>query len=566
MATRAMSFPDAVEFLAGRFGIELKYDGNQQAGPRVDREKLFSLCSVAHNFFRRTLLEVKGGAGEFQRVGEYLRKRDLTVEAINVFGIGYCPNQRGLLLDALKKAGFDLETILLSGLVRRSSSGDLYELFRGRLIFPIYVDAKRIAGFGGRIIPGVVEPSYEKQSPKYVNSPETPIYQKSKTFYGLPQALKAIRDAGEAYVVEGYMDVIGLAMRGVKNVVACCGTALTEQHLRRFSGICSRVHLLFDGDEAGRAAAAKSFNTAKNAELDVTACFLPDDVDPDDFARTHHERTPEALAELPKALLIDVYVDHLMRSNGCKSGEHPGPNLLGSICEEIAGALRGVNREVVLASLVSRAAKKLRIENTQLEKLLVREQRGAGVLKDGATASPDRGGSRTDPAAHHRAEEGAVKVTGTAPRPPSQLPKADQDLLRVVVVMRDAAIREVVNNPDVCEIVSPEAMSFILALQEIVSGTDEDLQKTKIREYLQALGPEWVSLWKEAFAINSKSGQDVEETYKKTLIGFRRSKLQQLIRECQNELAHSADDPQRQAEVFDQMRSLKSQLDSLLRG
>jgi hypothetical protein len=132
--------------------------------------------------------------------------------------------------------------------------------------------------------------------------------------------------------------------------------------------------------------------------------------------------------------------------------------------------------------------------------------------------------------------------------------------------MRDAAIREVVNNPDVCEIVSPEAMSFILALQEIVSGTDEDLQKTKIREYLQALGPEWVSLWKEAFAINSKSGQDVEETYKKTLIGFRRSKLQQLIRECQNELAHSADDPQRQAEVFDQMRSLKSQLDSLLRG
>jgi DNA primase len=96
MATKAMSFPDSIEFLASRFGIELKYESGRSAGPKVDREKLFALCQTAQNFFRHSLMRVKGGQGEFQRVGEYLRKRGLTADAINTFGIGYCPNQKGV--------------------------------------------------------------------------------------------------------------------------------------------------------------------------------------------------------------------------------------------------------------------------------------------------------------------------------------------------------------------------------------------------------------------------------------------------------------------------------------
>jgi DNA primase catalytic core len=570
MATRALSFPDAVEFLAGRFGIELKYEQGKSAGPRIDREKLFSLCQTAQGFFRRALLNVKNGQGEYQKVGEYLRARGLSAQAINEFGIGYCPNQRGALLDVLTKAGFDQETILLSGLVRRSASGDLYELFRGRLLFPIFIDQKRIAGFGGRLVPGVGDPAYEKQSPKYVNSPETPIYQKSKTFYGLPQAMSAIRETGEVYIVEGYMDVIGLSMRGVHNVVACCGTALTEQHLKRLSGLCSKVHLLFDGDEAGRNAASKSFGAAKNADLDVTACFLPHDVDPDDFAKQHGAETPTALRELPKALLIDVYVDGILRAHGCVDGEQPGPNLLGKVCEEVAKALRGIQRQVVLSSLVSRVSRRLKVETVLLEKLVGEERRFETTpRKSGVVSSGETVAGRVPTGAVDHTPEGVDSDSSPRfNRNPSQLPKSDLALLRVVMVLREQVLSEVINNVDVCEMLSPESMRFLLGLKDIIecSEGNEQLQKSQIKEYLQSLGPEWVSLWKEAHTIMAKSGEGLDGVYHKTLEGFKRDKLMRLLKDAQQEVVEYADDPSRQAEVFERMRSLKSQLDSMVRG
>jgi len=565
MTSRAMSFPDAVEFLAGRFGIELKHESGRAAGPKIDREKLFSLCQTAFGFFRRSLLRVKDGEGEFQKVGEYLRKRGLTADAINTFGIGYAPNQKGALLDILKKAGYDLETIILSGLVRRSASGDLYELFRGRLLFPIFIDPKRIAGFGGRIVPGVLEPSYEQQSPKYVNSPETPIYQKSKTFYGLPQAMGAIRERGEAYIVEGYMDVIGLAMRGVCNVVACCGTALTEQHIKRLSGICSRVHLLFDGDEAGRNAAAKSFPIARNADLDLTACFLPEETDPDDFAATHGDRTVEALTQLPKALLIDCYVDGVLRKLGCGADEAPGPNLLGKVSEEVAKALSGVQREVVRAALITRVARRLKIETSQLESL-VEKHRGGGGRITGAIAVESAETQRFEPKPGHSVKGDLNESTPTGN--PNQLPKSDLALLRVVMVLRGAILPQVMSNGDICEMLQPESIRFLLGLRELLdsAGDQEEQLKLKIKEYLQELGGGWVSLWKEAHAMLAGSDESPEAIFNKTISGFRRERLQRLIRESQQEMANCSDDPQRQSEVFERMRALKSQLDNTVRG
>lgn len=567
MNTRAINFPDAVEFLASRFGIELKYESGRAAGPKIDREKLFSLCHSAHNFFRRSLMQVKGGQGEYQKVGEYLRKRGLTAEAINTFGIGYAPNQKGVLLDVLTKAGYDRETILLSGLVRRAASGELYELFRGRLLFPIFIDPKRIAGFGGRVVPGVLEPSFEKQAPKYVNSPETPIYQKSKTFYGLPQAMGAIRELGEVYIVEGYMDVIGLAMRGVRNVIACCGTALTEQHIKRLSGMCGRVHLLFDGDEAGTNAAAKSFSVARNAELDVTACFLPEDIDPDDFAAQHGDRTEQALRELPKALLIDPFVNGVLRKLGCGPGESPGPNLLGKACDEVAKALAGVQKEVVRASLVTRAARRLRIETSQLEKLVEQHRDGLGRSVARADTEPGSQGS-SEPVNDQGPGVAGQVGKGTNNRQPSQLPKSDLALLRVVMVQREAIVSQVINNAELCEMLQPESIRFILGLSDIVGrpGLSDDQAKGEIKQYLQGLGGGWLGLWREAHAMVSMSEESPEAIYKKTLAGFKREKLSLMIRESQQEIVTCADDPLRQAEVFERIRALKSQLDSVVRG
>ena len=556
MAMRAMTFPDAVEYLAGRYGIELKFENTKRQGPAVDREKLFDVCRIAHLYFRKSLLNVKGGEGEFKKVGEYLKKRQLTADAINHFGIGYSPNQRGALIDVLKQNGISEEMMLQSGLVRRSAAGDLYELFRGRLIFPIFVDAKRIAGFGGRLIPGLQEPAYEAQSPKYVNSPETPIYQKSRTIFGLPQAMGAVRDSKEVYIVEGYMDVIGLSMRGVHNVVACCGTAMTEAHVKRLAGVCNRIHLLFDGDSAGRNAAAKSFTVARNAEVDITACFLPEEVDPDDFANQNGPATGEALKSLPKSELIDVYIDGLLQKAGCSVNERPGPNLLGKVCDEVAKALSGVEREVVRSTLVTRAARRLGVEMKHLEKMM-----GGGASQRSSSPVTGSFAPRVDAAA--AAPSGSRAIA----RKLESLPRIDLDVLRAIMVLKGEVVDELLTSPEMCEELQPETLRFVSVFSELLhdDSEDEDRQRLATKELLQSLGPDWVALWKEAYKM-VKAGVSMRDLYQGCRVALRREKLKRLLEESKRELIEGGLSSDEQLEVSERIRALKTQMDSFARG
>ena len=556
MAMRAMTFPDAVEYLAGRFGIELKFENSKRQGPSVDREKLFDVCRVAHLYFRKSLLQVKGGAGEFKKGGEYLKKRELTAEAINAFGIGYSPNQRGELIELLKQNGINEETMIQSGLVRRGASGDLYELFRGRLVFPIFIDAKRIAGFGGRLVPGVQDPAFEERSPKYVNSPETPIYQKSRTIFGLPQAMSAVRESKEVYIVEGYMDVIGLAMRGVHNAVACCGTAMTEAHVKRLTGACNRIHLLFDGDTAGREAAAKSFVTARNAEVDISACFLPDGIDPDDFARQGGAETAEALGALPKAELIDVFIDGLLRRHGCSESERPGPNLLGKLCDEVAKALSGVEKEVVRSGLVTRAARRLGVETRQIEKLLGNESAKSAQRDSVAPATAGR-----------VERDVSAQIQSGVARKLAELSRIDLDVLRASMVLKEGILESLLKAPDLCEGLQPETLRFAAVFSEVLkdSPDDEERQRLATKELLDSLGPEWVALWKEAYKM-VKAGVSMRDLYQECRVALRREKLKTLLEECKRELVGGELDSEQQLEISERIRTLKAQLDSCARG
>jgi DNA primase catalytic core len=553
MSTRAMTFPDAVEYLAGRFGIEVKRDSLKPAGPLVDKEKLFAILRTAHIFFRRALSQVKGGDGEFHTVGEYLKKRGLTSAAINEFGIGYSPKERGALIAVLKKAGFEEADMLLSGLVRRSAGGDLYELFRGRLLFPIFVDSKRIAGFGGRLVPGVLEGSYEAQSPKYVNSPETPVYHKSRMLYGLPQAMQAIRESGEVYVVEGYMDVVGLSMRGVRNVVACCGTAMTEQHIKRFSGLCNRIHLLFDGDSAGRAAAAKAFLPSRNAPIDLSTCFLPDGVDPDDFAAQHGERVAEALKALPKEEPLDVYVDSLLSKAGCSPTEKPGPNLLGRLCDEVAKALSTIEREVVRSALIARAARRLGVEVTQLETLVKAGKGKEGTLSTSVNLVP-KGGAPVEKGGTLPAEP--VALSGAVP-----FPAEDVNLLISIMVLKGELLPEFFSNTEVCMGAHAVTQRFAAGLSEILSQypDDEARQREAVKALLQSHGPKWISTWKEAYK-RVKADVNMRELYRSSVDVMRRKRLQKELEFVTKALGEQnlADDNAR--ELVEQQRSLKAQL------
>ncbi|MGB2697305.1 MAG: DNA primase [Candidatus Zixiibacteriota bacterium] len=271
-----LGFTEAVRTLAKKAGITL---------PRkpIDREKqeiydkLYFANQIAHQFFQNCLNHKTMG----KRARDYLETRGLKQEIIESFGIGYAPAGWEGLLRFAKTKGVDLRILNSAGLVVQSERKEgYYDRFRDRLIFPISNLSGRIIGFGGRVLK-------EEDEPKYLNSPETLIYQKGKLLYGLNLSKEIIRENNSAVVVEGYMDLISLYQAGMKNVVASSGTAFTSDQARLLSRYAEEVFLLFDSDSAGRKAALRSVDSLFDYGLEVLVMDLPSGEDPDSFVRKY---------------------------------------------------------------------------------------------------------------------------------------------------------------------------------------------------------------------------------------------------------------------------------------
>jgi DNA primase len=267
-----VGFADAVRLLAQRFGIpvpeiEASASGRENA---AEREALLTIHEVASTYFRQELQATSGA-----RIRTYLeRDRGLTAETIAALGLGYAPPGRDALRRHLLAQGFSPATLITSGLVVRREDGSEVDRFRSRLMVPIARESGSVIAFGGRALE-------QAQVPKYLNSPETPIYTKSRTLYGLNLAKAELKSAGFAVVVEGYFDFAQVYQAGVRSAVATCGTALTAQQahaLRRFTG---KAVLCFDGDAAGQGAAARSSELLVSEGFDVNVALLPPGHDPD---------------------------------------------------------------------------------------------------------------------------------------------------------------------------------------------------------------------------------------------------------------------------------------------
>jgi DNA primase len=269
-----ISFAEAVKLLAQRFGILLPQMADEgERSDHAEREALLKAHEVAAAWFRQQL-EGPGG----QRARQQLADRGMAPATIERLGFGYAPPSREALKSYLLTQGFSLDLLVRSGLVMRRDTGETLDRFRGRLMVPICRDSGAVIAFGGR----ATEPD---QQPKYLNSPETPIYVKSRTLYGLHLSKQAIRQANYAILVEGYFDFAQLVQAGIGAVVASCGTALTPQQgqlLRRFT---SKVVLSFDPDAAGQGAAVRSCEMLVTEGFNVNVALLPAGQDPDAFVR-----------------------------------------------------------------------------------------------------------------------------------------------------------------------------------------------------------------------------------------------------------------------------------------
>ena len=275
MEFEGLSFAEALRKLADQAGIPLAPASEQDDREEYLRTQLLELGRFAADFYKRLLAEPLAGAPG----RDYLAKRALKPETVAKFGLGYAPDQWDTLVSAALKRQFKNYVLEASGLFRRGESGGrgLYDFFRNRVIFPIRDISGNVVAFGGRDL---------GQSPaKYINSPETAVYKKSKVLYGLHEAREGIRAEKCAVLVEGYFDLLRCFDAGITNVVATCGTALTEQQAALIRRYAPKVVLVYDGDAAGVKAALRGSGVLTAAGLEVTALALPDNKDPDDFIR-----------------------------------------------------------------------------------------------------------------------------------------------------------------------------------------------------------------------------------------------------------------------------------------
>lgn len=283
MEKQGMDFVEAVKHVAARSGVEVR-EVKRGQGDEDPHRPLYEINAFARDWFRRQLLDERVGAG----ARAYLESRGVGPEIAERFGLGYAPDEWRALKEAAATHGLDEALMLEVGLLGKSEKSDEpYDRFRDRIIFPIEGLSGRVIAFGGRILPGD-----GKDAPKYLNSPETPVFQKGHNLYGLSWARHAIRKDERALVVEGYMDVVSVAARGFENVVAPLGTALTEDQARLLQKYCTRVLLLFDSDAAGLKATFRAADVLLAQGMHPAVVTLPKGEDPDTVVR---KEGPEAL-------------------------------------------------------------------------------------------------------------------------------------------------------------------------------------------------------------------------------------------------------------------------------
>ncbi len=273
MEYKSISFIESVQEIAESVGITLDIKDEQVSSAQSELEKYYELNVLAAKYFSDNLL--KGSKGEIAR--DYLMKRKIKPQTQKIFGLGFAQNGWDNLVNYAKDQQVELEDAKLLGLIDSKDGGKYYDKYRGRIIFPIFSPNGRVIAFGGRVFQG------EENIAKYLNSPESSIYLKRKSLYGLSHSKDEIRKLNKAILVEGYMDLIALFQHGVKNVVASSGTSLTDDQIRLLSRYTTNIVVIFDADEAGKKAAMRSIEILLKQDFDVSVLSLPQGEDPDSF-------------------------------------------------------------------------------------------------------------------------------------------------------------------------------------------------------------------------------------------------------------------------------------------
>ena len=437
MKIEQLNYYEALKFLAGKYGIEVEEREmtDEERRTQSERESMFVVNEWASNYFHDVLLNTDEG----KSIGQaYFRSRGFRDDIIEKFRLGFSPTASDAMAKTALKEGYKDEYLVKTGLVIKKDNGTYYDKYHGRVIFPWFGITGKIVGFGGRVLDsrtkGVVQ--------KYINSSESEIYHKAKELYGLYQAKKEISKLDNVFMVEGYTDVISMHQCGIENVVANSGTALSVDQaniLRRFT---NNITLLYDGDAAGQKAALRGTDILLSRGMRIKILLLPDNDDPDSFARKHTAAEFKEYVNTHQVDFITFKTNLLMAE--AKNDPSKMSDLIRSIVESIAVVPEEIERSVYVhrcsemlkvdERLLLRQIKRRReynAEQRQVEK--EREEQRKQFLNGGA---PDEGaeqGDATAASAPAEPEQPAMLVESTQTEEERRFQQMEQIIMQTIV-------------------------------------------------------------------------------------------------------------------------------------
>ncbi len=423
MEHEQLSYPEALKYLAKKYGIEIKERelSNEEKMAQSERESLFIVNSFARDYFQHILKNHIDG----RSIGmAYFRNRGFRDDIIEKFQLGYCTESHDAFAQEALKKGYKKEYLVKTGLCYETDDHRLRDRFWGRVIFPVHTLSGKVVAFGGRVLASATK----GVKVKYVNSPESEIYHKSNELYGIYFAKQAIVKQDRCFLVEGYTDVISMHQSGIENVVASSGTALTSGQIRMIHRFTNNMTVLYDGDAAGIKASIRGIDMLLEEGMNIKVCLLPDGDDPDSFARKHNATEFQAFIQEHETDFIRFKTNLLLED----AGKDPikRAELIGNLVQSISVIPEAIVRDVYVKEcaqllhvedklLVSEVAKRREKQAEQQAERAERERRAANAARANAEAGLHNGNAIV-PQAGTDVPLTASLATAT---PPSPLPE-----------------------------------------------------------------------------------------------------------------------------------------------
>ena len=439
------SYPEALKWLARKYNIEIEEteQSDEQKAQLNERESMFLVSNFAKDYFHDLMLNTLKG----KAIGlSYFKERGFTDEIIKKFDLGYCKDEWDNFTKAALAKGYDLKYLAATGLTIVKENKQ-FDRFKGRVLFPIHSMSGRILGFGGRIL------TSDKNAAKYLNSPESDIYHKSKVLYGIYQAKKEIAKQDNCFLVEGYTDVISFHQSGVENVVASSGTALTADQIRLISRLTKNITVLFDGDAAGIRASIRGIDLILEQGMNVKVVQFPDGEDPDSFAKSHSDSELKTYLEEAAQDFINFKVSLLLKDS--KNDPIQKASVIRDIVQSISKIPDGIQREVYVQECARIMDISERVLFSELAQILSKELNA----KASRSSSPKTFSPTVDPnlpppeyfQQQEQAQMGLVKGGPIATQKIDQLSILEKEIIRILLLFGNETVDFIEDVPSVDE-------------------------------------------------------------------------------------------------------------------